>query len=213
MAEQKTFWICKCGHSNRKTSRKCENCGKRRVRYILWFSLSFLVVLFLISVIARDAVSTPDSKENIKVEPQIDFIKLHDETRRKFSSANELEKSMLAKDMLRRLAEFETVKNWKGKIVGINQMGGKGALEIDIGGNIRLFAGEHVMKGISTLINQQNNALFDFVHTVESGKLVDFSGSFPISSASLVEISYTNDGAMRAPKYLFEFSKLKVISN
>ncbi len=213
MAEQKTFWICKCGHSNRKTSRKCENCGKRRVRYILWFSLSFLVVLFLISVIARDAVSTPDSKENIKVEPQIDFIKLHDETRKRFSSANELEKSMLAKEMLRRLAKFETVENWKGKIVGINQMGGKGALEIDIGGNIRLFAGEHVMKGISTLINQQNNALFDFVRTVESGKLVTFSGSFPISSATLVEISYTNDGAMKAPKYLFEFSKLKVISN
>tara|TARA_B100000780_G_C21088317_1_gene438509 strand:- start:237 stop:878 length:642 start_codon:yes stop_codon:yes gene_type:complete len=213
MAEQKTFWICKCGHSNRKTSRKCENCGKRRVRYILWFSLSFLVVLFLISVIARDPVSTPDSKENIKVEPQIDFIKLHDETRKRFSSANELEKSILAKEMLRRLAKFETVENWKGKIVGINQMGGKGALEIDIGGNIRLFAGEHVMKGISTLINQQNNALFDFVRTVESGKLVTFSGSFPISSATLVEISYTNDGAMKAPKYLFEFSKLKVISN
>lgn len=213
MAEQKTFWICKCGHSNRQTSRKCENCGKRRVRYILWFSLSFLVVLFLISVIARDPVSTPDSKENIKVEPQIDFIKLHDETRKRFSSANELEKSILAKEMLRRLAKFETVENWKGKIVGINQMGGKGALEIDIGGNIRLFAGEHVMKGISTLINQQNNALFDFVRTVESGKLVTFSGSFPISSATLVEISYTNDGAMKAPKYLFEFSKLKVISN
>ena len=213
MAEQKTFWIYKCGHSNRQTSRKCENCGKRRVRYILWFSLSFLVVLFLISVIARDPVSTPDSKENIKVEPQIDFIKLHDETRKRFSSANELEKSILAKEMLRRLAKFEAVENWKGKIVGINQMGGKGALEIDIGGNIRLFAGEHVMKGISTLINQQNNALFDFVRTVESGKLVTFSGSFPISSATLVEISYTNDGAMKAPKYLFEFSKLKVISN
>jgi len=213
MAEQKTFWICKCGHSNRKTSRKCENCGKRRVRYILWFSLSFLVVLFLISVIARDAVSTPDSKENIKVEPQIDFIKLHDETRKRFSSANELEKSMLAKEMLRRLAKFETVENWKGKIVGINQMGGKGALEIDIGGNIRLFAGEHVMKGISTLIDNQNYSLSNFVRTVKSGTLITFSGSFPISSASLVEISYTDDGAMRAPEYLFEFSKITATSN
>ena len=213
MAEQKTFWVCKCGRSNRKTSRKCDNCGKKRLSYIVRFSLSALAVLCFIGIITNDPVATFDSEKNTKGERQTDFIQLHDETRIRFSSASEIEKPTIAKQMLRRLAKFETVKNWKGKIVGVNQMGGEGALEIDIGGNIRLFAGEHVMKGISTLIDNQNYSLSNFVRTVKSGTLITFSGSFPISSASLVEISYTDDGAMRAPEYLFEFSKITATSN
>lgn len=213
MAERKTYWICKCGNSNRKTLRKCEDCGRRRSRFILWFSLSALVVLFLLGLITSDPVDVSDNENQIRVESQSEFLTVHDEARKRFYSANELEKAIIAKEILRNLTKFEFVENWKGKIVGVNEMDGKGALEIDIGSNIRLFAGEHVMKGVSTLIGNQNDALFNFVRTVENGTLVTFSGSFPVSAGSLVEISYTDDGAMRAPKYLFKFNQIEKNSN
>ena len=213
MAEQKTFWICKCGNSNRKTLRKCENCGRRRSRFILWFSLSALVGLFLLGLVTSDPVDVSDNENQVIVESQSEFLTVHDEARKKFLSANELEKAIIAEEFLGSLTKFEFVENWNGKIVGINEMDGKGSLEIDIGNNIRLLAGEHVMKGVSTLIGNQNIALFNFVRTVERGTLVTFSGSFPVSAGSLVEISYTDDGAMRAPEYLFAFSKLTAISN
>lgn len=213
MAEQKTFWICKCGNSNRKTLHKCEDCGRRRYRLILWFSLPALVILFLLGLITSNPVDVSDYENQIRVESQSEFFKVHDEARKRFFSANELEKAIIAKEILHSLTTFEFVENWNGKVIGVNEMDGKGALEIDIGNNIRLFAGEHVMKGVSTLIGNQNNALFNFVRTVESGTLVTFSGSFPVSAGSLVEISYTDDGALRAPEYLFEFNQIEKISN
>ena len=213
MVDQKTFWICKCGNSNRKTLRKCEDCGRGRRRYILWFSLSCLVILLFIGLISSDPENVSDNETQIRVESQSEFLMIHDEARKRFYSANELEKAIIAKDILRSLTKFQFVENWKGKIVGINEMDGKGALEIDIGNNIRLFAGEHVIKGVSTLIDNQNDALFNFARTVESGTLVTFSGSFPLSAGSLVEISYTDSGAIRAPEYLFAFNQIEKILN
>lgn len=213
MVDQKTFWICKCGNSNRKILRKCEDCGRGRPRYILWFSLSCLAILLFIGLISSDPENVSDNETQITVESQSEFLMIHDEARKRFYSANELEKAIIAKDILRSLTKFQFVENWKGKIVGVNEMDGKGALEIDIGNNIRLFAGEHVFKGVSTLIDNQNNVLFNFVRTVESGTLVTFSGSFPLSAGSLVEISYTDSGAIRAPEYLFAFNQIEKILN
>lgn len=213
MVDQKTFWICKCGNSNRKILRKCKDCGRRRPRYILWFSFLCLALLLLVSLISNGPENLSDNEKQLGVESQSEFLMMHDEARQRFDSANELEKAIISKNILRNLTKFQVVKNWEGTIVGVNEMDGKGSLEIDIGNNIKLFAGEHVFKGVSTLIENQNSPLFNFVRTAKSGTLVIFSGRFPLSAGSLVEISYTDGGAIRAPEYLFEFNQIAKILN
>jgi hypothetical protein len=215
MAEVKTFWVCKCGTSNRKSVGKCDNCGKRRSRALLWSTLlsvfALIVLGITLDVEGDSGIKNGSSRTSVS---QTRFLSTHAEFKKRyFTSSNRLLKSEINSDLQQKVASFDYVEEWEGKITGVNVMSGKASVAIEVGEDIKLFAGKHLMKGVSTLIAKDNHLLFEFLKNTKSGVKVRFKGSFAKHAGELVEISYTEDGAFRSPKYLFHFGGLKEINN
>lgn len=105
------------------------------------------------------------------------------------------------------LADFSSVEEWSGTVLGVQNMQGKGAISIDIGGAKGL-AGIHLTYGLDTLIPPSQGRIYNELLSLQRGDKVQFSGSFSIHNGSLVEMSYTGSGAISTPEFWFQFSAL-----
>jgi hypothetical protein len=106
------------------------------------------------------------------------------------------------------LAGMAEVASWIGVVRGVQSMQDKAAVSIEFGG-VRIVAGVHLSYGLDTLIAPQNAALYNALLTLKPGDEVIFSGMFMRDNGALVEISYTDHGAVSAPEYLFSFANIE----
>ncbi|WP_321504788.1 hypothetical protein [Breoghania sp.] len=99
------------------------------------------------------------------------------------------------------------VENWRGKILGIQEMQGNAAVSIDAG-SFEVVAGVHLSYGLDTLISPRNTHLHAPLLVLKAGDAVTFSGNFMKMKGALVELSYTNSGSTEFPRYLFAFDTI-----
>lgn len=207
MAESVSYWICSCGKSNLKSSRRCTACEKRRPRR--WILYSSLAVVGVVAIaVFTPTPPTPTESQSGLSDAQTEFLSRIEAAQ---ESAITAPNSLAFNDLLdlrdNQLAELSSVERWSGTILGIQRMQGKGAVSIDIGG-VTVLAGVHLSLGLDTLIPPSQSDVYTELLSLQRGDDVIFSGRFLVHSGSLVEMSYTGSGAISAPEFLFEFSEL-----
>jgi len=207
MAEDVSYWICSCGKSNLKSTKKCSACQKHRPRrWLLYVSLAVATIVG-VAILSPSSPPSQNSRSGIS-DPQKDFLGLI-ETAQKNSSAvpNSLAFQELLNSRDIELIRVASVDNWSGTVLGIHRVQGKGAISIDIGGAYVL-AGVHLAYGLDTLIPPEQSTIYNELLTLRRGDEVHFSGRFSNYNGSIVEMSYTGSGAISTPELLFEFSAL-----
>lgn len=208
MAEDISYWICSCGKSNLKITKKCGACQKRRPRSWVLYSCLAIISLVVFGIISKIPPQLNTVKKELPVE-QRDFLFLISSAR---DAAGASHNSLAFNEVLKlrdsQLAKFLSVERWTGTIVGIQKIQEKGAISIDIGGTTVL-AGVHLSYGLDTLIHPTKNTIYDGLLSLKRGDRVQFSGRFLIYNGSLVEMSYTRSSSILTPEFLFEFSAVK----
>ena len=105
------------------------------------------------------------------------------------------------------LKDFSNAKDWIGTVVGIEEMQGKGAISINIGGP-RIFAGVHLLYGLNTLISKEKQEIYSLLLSSKNGDRVLISGKFVVHNNQLVDLNYTREDSLDSPKFLFDFTSI-----
>lgn len=207
MAESVSYWICSCGKSNLNAQRRCSVCKKKRP--LSWRAYGAVAV----GVILLLALVMPKSDDEVGWDTnlpgsQAAFL---ESIRRARSDILAAQNSLAASQALAmrdvELSQSATVWQWRGRVLGVQQMQGKGALSIEVGG-AELVAGVHLMLGLDTLVPPDDQPLFEQVSGLRVGDIVEVSGQFVAHDGALVELSYTGTGSVTSPRFLFEFSEV-----
>jgi|GEM_PF-2218149 len=207
MAEDVSYWICSCGKSNLKSTKKCAACQKRRPRrWILYGSLA-VISLIVIAVISTPPSPPSDDQTGLPVEQRNFLSRIASAQVSAATAPNSLAFNELLDLRDNQLTEISSVEGWSGTVLGIQRMQGKGAVSIDIGG-ATVLAGVHLTYGLDTLIQPSQSTVYEELLSLRRGDRVQFSGRFLIHNGSLVEMSYTGSGAISTPEFLFEFSAI-----
>lgn len=211
MAESVSYWICSCGKSNLNARRKCTACNKRRP--LSWRSYGAIAVGILLLLAAFVPKSNGERPQDANLPyTQTAFLEAISQAR---SDIAALPNSLAASRALAMrdvdLSQWTTVSRWRGRVLGIQQMQGKGALGIDVGG-AELVAGVHLMLGLDTLVQPDDQPLFGQVSGLHAGDLVEVSGEFVTHDGGLVELSYTGSGSVTSPRFLFEYTEVSPVN-
>lgn len=211
MAEELTFWVCSCGRSNQKRSKKCVSCKKRRpIRRQTYAVLIVLVVLSLSFIFASDKDDIESA--NQLPESQKQFLSTIEEAYVTAAGSNSLVLYETLNDRNIKLKSFAKAQDWIGTVVGIEEMKGKGAISINLGGP-RIVAGEHLFYGLNTLIPKEKQEIYNLLISATNGDRVLISGEFVIHNQQLVDLNYTNYGSLDEPKFLFDFTSISILEN
>jgi hypothetical protein len=212
MAEALSYWLCNCGQSNANGERKCKSCAGKRPRGLGFYSAIAAAALIVIVLILPAAKNTQGALPTAPMRPssQIAFIATIDMAQEHGINAwNTLAVSTILKQRDADIAYIGSVNNWRGNVIGINRMRGKGAVKIKVG-DAALVAGVHEMKDLETLI-EPGSEIYSAIQTMRQGDVVELSGRFVINGSLPVELSYTDTGSLEEPEFLFRFEQLTVI--
>lgn len=211
MAESVSYWICSCGKSNLNAQRRCSACNKRRP---LSWPIYGIVAVCLVLLIAIFTPKSDDVGINVTDLPSSQTAFLGAITQARFDIAASPNSLAASRALTMRdvdLSQWRTVSQWRGRVLGVQQMQGKGAFSIDVGG-AELVAGVHLMLGFDTLVPPNDHPLFGQVSGLRVGDIVDVSGEFVTHEGALVELSYTGSGSVKSPRFLFEFSEVSRVN-
>lgn len=207
MAEQVSYWICKCSKANLQQTRVCVGCGKKRRP---WKPIVFggaVIALLGIAALAPDAPT--EIAGTVQPSQQEQFLARLKALSGEVTAASN---AVASRDRLsardQELAKAPDVKDWAGAIRGIQPLQGKAGVSIDIGG-ASVIAGVHLSQGLDTLIAPTQGELYQSISGLSVGDRVTFSGEFAIASGRLVEMSYTGSGSLQDPEFLFQFEKIR----
>jgi hypothetical protein len=205
MADQVSYWVCKCGAANHKSDRSCNSCGVKKRKTWLLYAFTATVILIAIVVYSdKPKIQRAVSKQ----QSQIEFQKLKDDYKDKWQVASNLiVKQQIREERDKALARFSKVENWSGSVTGINVMHGKDALTVDVDGTT-LVAGDLLSESISTLIDPTDFIVMNNLKTIQIGDHVIVSGEFASVGSALAEISYSDFNSMNDPSFLFKFSSI-----
>lgn len=207
MAESVHYWICSCGKSNLKGARRCSACRKRRPLSWGFYALAAIGVIVLVALM----IPSPEEGETAHADipaAQVEFLAAIERAKREIRQApNSLAASETLASRDFKLAELASVSDWRGSIAGIQQMQGKGAVAIDLGG-VEIIAGVYLLLGLDTLISPGRRELYGQLLSLRAGDEVVVSGRFVELNGSLVELSYTGYGSVSSPQFLFDFSRI-----
>lgn len=207
MAESVSYWICSCGKSNLKSSKKCAGCAKRRPRRWLVYGAILAAVVLGIAMLSPTQPPS-DSALNLPSAQQ-DFLSEIEAFQAQVSlSPNSLALQELVKSRDASIANIASPEGWSGVVLGVQSIQGKGGISIDIGG-VNLLAGVHLSYGLDTLISPSQSKIYDTLLTLQRGDKVTFSGDFENRNGSVVEMSYTGQAAVSNPEFLFTFRSLE----
>lgn len=207
MAESVSYWICSCGKSNLKSSKKCTGCEKRRPRR--WLIYGAVLVASVVGLaMLSPAPNQPEKASNLPAAQQ-DFLSEIEAFRSQASlSPNSLALRELIQTRDTQIANIASPERWSGTVLGVQSVQGKGGISIDIGG-VNLLAGVHLSYGLETLIPSSQSTVYDTLLSLQRGDKVTFSGDFEIHNGSVVEMSYTGKAAVSNPEFLFTFQSLE----
>lgn len=199
MAEDVSYWICKCGTANHLADGTCRVCTKKKPRIVRYLMFSGIVAVVLGGLI----MSFERGDKSIEIRPasQSAFLangeKYEEQLRQ---AANPIARQQVIHSKYRALARQVDVKDWMGVVTGINVMQGKGALKVDIYG-ATLVAGDAVSLNQSTLIDLNSASFAERLLRLKLNERVTVSGHFITNQAEMVDIG----GA----SYLFHFDDLR----
>ena len=202
MAEDVSYWVCKCGVANHMVDKTCKSCSRKRPvrrRYWVFSGLAIVVVVGLI-------VGTEHSQKQSTINPaaQVEFLTEN----RKFNTqwreaANLIAQQQILRSKYQALTKHVDAKDWAGKVTGINTMQGKGALTVDVGGET-LVAGDDIARNLSTLIDLNSTHLKEKLLSLKLGDLITLSGHFVVDQGEMVDLGNGN--------YLFQFDDVETVA-
>jgi hypothetical protein len=198
MAEDLSYWICKCGVANHRSDKFCRSCKtKKSRRGFYWVFFGFVAFVF----IAINAKTNHNRKAlDERPSSQIAFLaesqKFDAQIR---ETANPIAHHQILELKYRGLVKYLESKDWVGKVIGVNMMQGKGALIVDIGG-VTLVAGDALSLNRSTLIEVESATFKDTLLQTKVGDLIKLTGHFAIEQGKLIDIG--------GESYLFYFQNL-----
>ena len=207
MAESVSYWICSCGKSNLKSSKKCTGCEKRRPRRWLIYGAVLVAAVVGLAMLSPASIQ-PETASNLPAAQQ-DFLSEIEAFQSQVSlSPNSLALRELIQTRDTQIANMASPEGWSGIVLGVQSVQGKGGISIDIGG-VNLLAGVHLTYGLDTLIPSSQSTVYDTLLNLRRGDKVTFSGDFEIHNGSVVEMSYTGQAAVSNPEFLFTFRSLE----
>lgn len=207
MAESVSYWICSCGKSNLKSSKKCAGCAKRRPRR--WLMYGAILAAAVVGIAMLSPTQTPPDPALNLPSAQQDFLSEIETFQAQVSlSPNSLALQELVKFRDAQIANIASPEGWSGVVLGVQSIQGKGGISIDIGG-VNLLAGVHLSYGLDTLISPSQSKIYDTLLTLQRGDKVTLSGDFENRNGSVVEMSYTGQAAVSNPEFLFNFRSLE----
>lgn len=207
MAESVSYWICSCGKSNLKSSKKCAGCAKRRPRRWLVYGAILAAVVLGIAMLSPTQPPS-DTALNLPSAQQGFLSEIETFQTQVGSSPNSLAVQELIQTRDLKIANITPPESWSGIVLGVQSVQGKGGISIDIGG-VNLLAGVHLSYGIDTLIPPSQTTMYDTLLNLRRGDKVTFSGGFESHNGLAVEMSYTGQATVSNPEFLFNFRTLE----
>lgn len=207
MAESVSYWICSCGKSNLKSSKKCAGCAKRRPQR--WLIYGAILAAAVVGIAMLSPTQPPSDPALNLPSAQQDFLsEIEAFQAQVILSPNSLALQELVKSRDAQIANIASPEGWSGVVLRVQSIQGKGGISIDIGG-VNLLAGVHLSYGLDTLISPSQSKIYDTLLTLQRGDKVTLSGDFKNRNGSVVEMSYTGQAAVSNPEFIFTFRSLE----